>query len=79
MVVPSSPKNFENRKSIRLTWGKDIHNIHRKVPGVQGHIIFQIGIHPQNDTLNNQVCKESHKYGDILGKLSLLGPMFLWI
>uniref|UniRef100_A0A914C904 Hexosyltransferase n=1 Tax=Acrobeloides nanus TaxID=290746 RepID=A0A914C904_9BILA len=56
--IRSAPNEWEDRDWIRNTWAK-----HYKT---NTKIIFLIGKHKKNATINNFVAQENDKYGDIL-------------
>lgn len=56
VIVSSNPNNYENRKVIRNTWGKNLDTT---------KVVFLIG-EPENITVYNKVLEESNQYGDIV-------------
>ena len=40
--------------------------MHRKSSGLRGQVIFQVGLHSQDERLNSLVRNESLQFGDVL-------------
>lgn len=56
-VIVSYAGNFENRMAIRQTWKNQLQKT---------KVIFQVGLHSTNLTVNENVVQEAKEHGDIL-------------
>ena len=46
--------------------------MHTKTSGLRGQIIFQVGLHARDESLNSLIRNESLQFGDVLGRIHLL-------
>lgn len=56
-VIVSYAGNFDHRMAIRQTWKNEL---------LKTKVIFQVGLHSSNQSINENVAREAREHGDIL-------------
>lgn len=67
LFVKTSPKNFDRRQNIRLTWGNESY-IYSEL-GVSVKVLFALGVHPDlenRELIQNQLYREDQIYHDLI-------------
>ncbi len=66
VIVSSAPYHYELREAIRMTWGKDVNNLHAIYGNnFNGRLIFQVGL-DLNSRVDDSVMKEHATFGKLV-------------